>query len=138
MTPALPPFEEVEHVADAALRVYGRDWGELLVNAALGMFSLIAHWDDTPPSTEHHISLTSVDSESLLVDWLGELLYLHEMEGEVYLEFEIMTDSPTSLRAIARGTDQWSPGTAIKAVTFNDLQISTTDAGLAVTIVFDT
>ena len=137
MTSALLRFEEVEHVADAALRVYGRDWGELLVNAALGMFSLIAHWDDAPPSTEHHISLTSVDSETLVVDWLGELLYLHEMEGEVYIEFEILSASPTSLQAIAKGTDQWSPGTAIKAVTFNELQITATNAGFAVTIVFD-
>jgi SHS2 domain-containing protein len=138
MTSAVPRFEEVEHVADAALRVYGRDWRELLVNAAAGMFSLIAHWDDVPPSTEHHISLTSVDSETLLVDWLGELLYLHEIEGEVYFEFEIPSASPTSLQAIAKGTDQWIPGTTIKAVTFNELQITTTDAGLAVTIVFDT
>ena len=137
MTSALLRFEEVEHVADAALRVYGRDWCELLVNAALGMFSLIAHWDDAPLSTRRHISLTSVDSETLLVDWLGELLYLHEMEGEVYVEFEILSASQTSLQAIAKGTDQWSPGTAIKAVTFNDLQIATTNAGFAVTIVFD-
>jgi SHS2 domain-containing protein len=138
MTSALPPFEELEHVADVALRVLGRDWGELLVNAAVGMFNLIAHADGAPLSSEHHISLTAEDSETLLVDWLSELLYLHEMEGEVYFEFEMITTSPTSLRAIARGTDQWSPGTVIKAVTFNDLQISSTDSGLAVTIVFDT
>ena len=138
MKSAFPPFEELEHVADVALRAYGRDWGELLVNAAVGMFSLIAHADDAPLSSEHHISLAAQDCETLLVDWLGELLYLHEMEGEVYVEFEMLTTSPTSLRTIARGTDQWSPVTAIKAVTFNDLQISSTDSGLAVTIVFDT
>ncbi len=131
-------FEEVEHVADAALRVYGSDWSELLSNAALGMFSLIARWKNTLPCAEQKLSLRSVDAETLLVDWLSELLYLHEMQDLVYIDFDILNASSDALEAIARGTDQWVPQTAIKAVTFNDLQVSRTADGYATTIVFDT
>jgi SHS2 domain-containing protein len=135
-----PPvrFEEVEHVADAALRVYGGDWKALLTNAALGMFSLISDWNDTPLSTEREIYLRSLDSETLLVYWLTELLYLHEIEGVVYVDFDVLDASPNSLQAIAKGTSQWRPRTAIKAVTFNDLTIAKTDEGYMATIVFDT
>jgi SHS2 domain-containing protein len=131
-------FEEVEHGADAALRVYGSDWSDLLSNAALGMFSLIARWEEAPPCQEQSLSLRSVDAETLLVDWLSELLYLHEMQGLVYVDFDILHASVDSLEAVARGTDQWTPLMAIKAVTFNDLQVSTTADGYATTIVFDT
>lgn len=131
-------FEEVEHVADAALRVYGRAWDDLFVNAACGMFSLMADWEDGPPSTTQQISLEAIDGETLLVDWLSELLYLHEMEDAVYTSFEIIDISPARLRAIARGTRRWNPKTAIKAVTFNDLRIQKTPEGYTATIVFDT
>jgi SHS2 domain-containing protein len=131
-------FEEVEHVADAALRVYGSDWSELLSNAALGMFSLIARWEDTPPCKEQSLSLRSVDAESLLVDWLSELLYLHEMQSLVYVDFHILHATVDTLEAIARGTDRWVPQTAIKAVTFNDLEVLRTADGYVTTIVFDT
>jgi SHS2 domain-containing protein len=138
VTGAPTPFEEVEHVADSALRVYGADWNALLANAALGMFSLMADWEDSLLSTEREIELRAVDSETLLVDWLNELLYLHELEGVVYTDFEILSASPEALQAIARGTDRWRPRTAIKAVTFNDLSIEKTAEGYTATIVFDT
>jgi SHS2 domain-containing protein len=131
-------FEEVEHMADVALRVYGRDWGEFLVNAAYGMFVLMADWEDCPPSTEQEISLQAMDGETLLVDWLSELLYLHEMEDVVYTSFEVLSISPTTVRAIVQGTERWNPQTAIKAVTFNDLHIEKTPQGYTATIVFDT
>ena len=136
--PEIKRFEEVEHTADAALRVYGRDLGELFVNAAYGMFSLMSDWEDTPPSTEQEISLQAIDDETLLVDWLSELLYFHEMEDVVYTAFEILNISPTSLQAIARGTERWNHLAAIKAVTFNDLHIEKTSQGYTATVVFDT
>lgn len=131
-------FEEIEHTADAALRVYGNDWGGLFVNAARGMFSLLADWEDTAPGAGQEISLEAIDGESLLVDWLSELLYLHEMEGIVYTSFEMVSISPTALEAVVRGTDRWNARTVIKAVTFNDLRIEKTSQGYATTIVFDT
>jgi SHS2 domain-containing protein len=72
------------------------------------------------------------------VDWLSELLYLHEMEDAVYTSFEMLDISPSTLRAVVRGTKRWNPKTAIKAVTFNDLHIEETPEGYSATIVFDT
>jgi len=138
MTPAPRGFEEVSHVADAAIRAYGDHWPDLLANAALGMFSLMADWENSTTSVEREVSLRSIDRETLLVDWLSELLYLHEMDGVVYIDFEIREASATSLGAVIRGTEKWLPKTAIKAVTFNDLRVAETPQGYTATIVFDT
>ena len=132
------PFEELEHVADAALRVHGVDWSEFLVNAAHGMFWLIADSEDGPSSPRKEISLCAMDDETLLVDWLSELLYLHEIDGVVYTKIEIVEASPTRLEAIVQGTDRWASKTVIKAVTFNDLNIEKTAEGYTATVVFDT
>jgi SHS2 domain-containing protein len=131
-------FEEIEHVADSALRVYAADWKGLLASAALGMFNLMADWEDLTLSSEREIDLRAMDSETLLVDWLNELLYLHEMEGVVYTDFEVLSASPTNLKAIVKGTNRWRSRTAVKAVTFNDLSVKKTSEGYTATIVFDT
>jgi len=63
-------FEELEHTADWALRVRGRDLAELLVNAANGMMELAGVQTASAAGTIRKLELTSLDRESLLVDWL--------------------------------------------------------------------
>jgi SHS2 domain-containing protein len=67
-------FEEIEHTADRALRIYGSNLGELLLNAARGMNSLM-DTGHTPGSAQQEktVVLDTLDAESLLVEWLNEL-----------------------------------------------------------------
>ncbi|MFQ6000257.1 MAG: bifunctional riboflavin kinase/FAD synthetase [Anaerolineae bacterium] len=130
-------YEEVEHTADAAIRAFGRDLPELFANAAYGMFDLLADMKKLRPTIEREVSLAAPDLETLLVDWLGELLYLREVHGEVYKEFEISTLSPTELRAVIRGGKRFVPRMNIKAVTYHDLKIEKVEEGYVTTIVFD-
>jgi SHS2 domain-containing protein len=129
-------FEEIEHTADLALRVYGQDMRELFANAAHGMFALMA---EPPKETtcEREVSLEATDYESLLVDWLNELIYLHEVEGKTYYQFNIETLSSTKLKAHMTGGPTKSKTKAIKAATFHDLKINETANGFVATIVFD-
>ena len=130
-------FEEVEHTADVALRVWGRDLKELFVNAARGMAWLLADPETVEPTTEVSLDLEGFDAETLLVTWLGELLYYNETEGLVFTEFDLREVTPTHLRGIARGGVPGETRRHIKAVTFHDLNIRSTDRGLETTIVFD-
>ena len=129
-------FEEIEHTADLALRVYGRDVKELFVNAAYGMFALMAE-PSKETTCEREVSLEATDYEGLLVDWLNELIYLHEVEGETYYQFAIETLSPTKLEAHVSGGPTKRKTKAIKAATFHELAIEETANGLVATIVFD-
>ena len=130
-------FEEIEHTADLALRVYGRDMRELFANAACGMFALMAAPSVEEASLQREVSLEATDYEGLLVDWLNELIYLHEVEGETYSQFAIKTLSPTELKAQVTGGPTKIKTRAIKAATFHELEVVKTDKGYEATIVFD-
>jgi SHS2 domain-containing protein len=131
-------FEEIEHTADWALRVRGRDLAELLVNAARGMVSLIvADPAALPRDVEQELELESIDAESLLVDWLSELAYWAETEMLIFHRFDLQDVTPTSLQATIRGGHAPDLKKHIKAVTYHNLEIVETVEGLEATVVFD-
>jgi len=130
-------FEEVEHTADIAIRVWGHDLAELFANGAYGMACQMADPDTVVRTVERLIELAAYDAETLLVTWLGELLYLSERDGCVFTAFDPLEVSPTRLRAVAWGGPVRERQRHIKAVTFSDLEIVHTGAGYEATIVFD-
>lgn len=132
-------FEEVEHTADWALRVRGRDWRELLVNAARGTSHLLYPAGEAVPNdVERHLSLDALDAESLLVAWLAELTYWAEAELLVFREFELSQVTPDHLEATVRGGRVPGLHKHIKAVTYHNLRITeTADGWLEATVVFD-
>jgi len=130
-------FEEIEHTADIAIRVLGRDLAELFANAAYGMACQLADADGVDLTVESSFELEAYDAETLLVTWLGELLYLGERDECVFTEFDILEATPTRLRVIVRGGAVREYHGHIKAVTFGGLEIRRTDEGYETTIVFD-
>ncbi|MDH3882746.1 MAG: archease [Desulfobacterales bacterium] len=131
-------FEEVEHTADKALRVFGNDLTELFLSAATGLTHLMAA-DVSEISTEIEkpIELDAIDAESLLVEWLSELAYWAESEMLVFKKFRIQKATATHLQAKVFGGKASMLEKQIKAVTYHNLKIIRTSKGLEATIVFD-
>jgi len=71
-------FEEIEHTADRAFRVTGLDLAQLLENAANAMETMEGPRSGGGPSVTRHIEVDAVDRESLLVNWLNEILFLEQ------------------------------------------------------------
>jgi SHS2 domain-containing protein len=131
-------FEEVEHTADWALRVHGRNLSQLLRNAARGMSSLlVADLTSILVTLEEQIEIETYDAESLLVNWLSELAYWAEVEGIVFREFDLLQVTSTHLQAVVRGGHVPDLQKHIKAVTYHNLEIVETDRGVEATVVFD-
>ncbi len=131
-------FEEVEHTADWAFRTRGVDLKQLFVNAASAMFELQVR----PPrplaeEVERQVEVTGFDRETLLVNWLNELLYLQEKYGEIYRQFDLQEISDTRLRARLRGQRSAGAARVIKAVTFHGLEIKRVAEGWEATVVVD-
>ncbi|MGQ9626625.1 MAG: archease [Anaerolineae bacterium] len=133
----LDKFEELEHTADRAIRAYGRTLEELFANAAFGMFSLMVDLEELVPTLSRKLRVEAFDLESLLVNWLNELLYLQEMEGEIYSEFHIIFLSHAELEATISGAKARPRKAKVKAATFYDLAIEKTLEGYVATVVFD-
>jgi SHS2 domain-containing protein len=131
-------FEVIEHTADWAIRVTGKDLQQLFRHAAEGMSTLMAGELDVLPADEvRMVELSAYDAEALLVEWLSELAYWAEMEQVVFHQFEMMDVTPTKLKATARGGRAPELHKHIKAVTYHNLAISEKDGEFETTIVFD-
>ena len=137
MTERVNSFEEIEHTADWAYRVRGKNLGELFIQAAWGLYALVEMQLAPAPQTTRLIQLKGIDRESLLVAWLNELLYFHESEGLGFEGLEIEHLDEISLQAKVTGapTQKWLKD--IKAVTYHNLAIRETESGLEVTLVLD-
>jgi SHS2 domain-containing protein len=131
-------FEELDHTGDRALRIYGINLEELLLNAARGLNSIMLSDHITGPGRqEKFIELEAMDMEGLLVDWLSELAYWAEIEMLIFHEFKIESVSPNHLRAKIYGSPVKQLAKHIKAVTYHNLEIVQSSAGLTATVVFD-
>jgi SHS2 domain-containing protein len=136
--PAFADFTVVEHTADWALQVRGHDFAHLLLSAAWGMNSLLlGDLTALSPDDERAVDVTAFDRESMLVEWLGELAYLAERNGFVACEFHLESVSPDRVQARLRGESSLPLQKHIKAVTYHNLEVRETAAGLEATIVFD-
>lgn len=130
-------WEEIEHTADWAIRVWGEDQRALYENAALGMVSLLGDAKPTKITLERGIEVTAIDAESLLVDWLTELLSLledHLIFGEIRVT---RIEGNTLFAKISGGPPDEEINKHIKAVTYHLLAIKETERGLETVIVFD-
>jgi SHS2 domain-containing protein len=131
------PYEEIEHTADLALRVRGKDMAQLLKHAAEGMLHLSAVHTKSNEGSKVSVELKAPDREQLLVVWLEELLFGIETRTIGYRDFDIRVVEDTRCEASMREIELESIGKHIKAVTFHDLRIVATQEGLEATIVFD-
>ncbi len=132
------PYEEVEHTADWAFRIRGRTLEELFLNAARAVCWPRGAVPEFEPSLTREVEVDGIDRETLLVNWLNELLYLQETRSEAYNRFEIVEISDQRLCARAEGRPrQPSDANPIKAVTFHNLRITEGKDGFEVTVVVD-
>ena len=131
-------FEEIEHAADAALRIRGRDFEQLLENAAKGMAFIVRIPDSFGENLEKRtVEVHAEDREGLLVEWLGELVFLAETESLLFEACEFEEVGPTNIKASVLASKAIRTRAYVKAVTYHDLKIVETQAGLEATVVFD-
>jgi SHS2 domain-containing protein len=127
---------EISHTADWELHVWASDLCGLLEQAALGMYRLQGAKLKTEPRLTRRVELTFSDPESLLVDFLSELLYFTESERIGFDQFELrITDQ--KLQARITGAPLSSLSKEIKAVTYHNLTVRKIQSGLEANVVFD-
>jgi len=130
-------FEILEHKADLKIRVFGRDLKELFLNAMVGMFEE-AGYESEGEEIKREIKISSLDLPSLLVDFLSEVLYLCEVNREVYHKVLFKNLTEKELKGILIGKPLKRMGVHIKAVTYHDLDIhQKEDKTWQATILFD-
>ena len=82
-------YREIPHTADWELLVWAPDMAALMVQAAQGMYALSGTRLAEGPRSTHQFEIHILDRESLLVDFLSELLFYAEDQELGFDQFEI-------------------------------------------------
>ena len=131
-------WEEIDHTADWSIQVYGQDLAGLLESAAYGMVALLGgQLSEESRDGIWRFQLSAPDAETLLIDWLTELIWLIEEENVLFSQFEIEQTGDVAVEARATGKTGASFAKHIKAATYHNLEIRQTEGELETVVVFD-
>jgi len=131
-------YEILEHPADLKIRAFGKDKKELFWNMLNGL------QDSLKPNLKSQISnfkiirVESSSLETLLVDFLSEVLYLIQVDKEIYDKIKFLKFSDNEIEAEISGKAVESFGEDIKGATYHDLEIKRNpDKTWQATVLFD-
>jgi SHS2 domain-containing protein len=121
-------FEIIDHTADIGIVAYGKTKREVFINAAKGMFEIIAGENrDLKENFYAKIKLEAKSLEDLLIAWLNELLYISEVKLVILNKFIIKELSNGQIKAEVGGTKinhlSIRIKREVKAVTYHRLEI---------------
>ncbi len=131
--------------ADIGLELEADCLEELFIAAAEGMFSII--FGECPSenvTASEEINIQADSPEQLLVDWLSELLYFFDAQGQIPIDIRLRindSDTPVTLNATVdyRPYDRNREVAEheVKAVTYHMLKIRKDDNRYRCHVVFD-
>jgi SHS2 domain-containing protein len=145
-------YEILEHPAELRLKIYGKTIEELFMNAAEAMADILATRDkrQAEKAKKENIKIQSADLDSLLVDFLSEILAKSQISKAVYLvssiKYPAFADASAGRQASGgqAGLEVELTGYPvdhfdedIKAVTYQDLNIQKINDIWQTEIVFD-
>ena len=120
-------FELIEHTADIGLVAYGESLPEAFANAAYGMFSIIAELDSVREKESRRVAIEEDDRESLLFEWLNNLLYLFDVETLIFKRFDIIYLDTRRLTAVCYGekydSSRHQLKLGVKSATYHQLKV---------------
>ena len=120
-------FQLIEHTADTGLIAYGSNLAEAFANAAYGLFSIIAELDKVREADSWSVAVNAEDDESLLFEWLNNLIYIFDVEQLLFKGFDIVDFNVCGLTASCYG-EKYDPSrhhlkTGVKAATYHMLKV---------------
>jgi SHS2 domain-containing protein len=120
-------FEILDHTADIGLVIYGENLKALFENAGEAFFRLITDLKKVRRRVERRINIGRESLDRLMVDWLSELLYLHDVENLLFQGFKVESVGKDGLKAIVKG-EPFREGvhvikTEVKAVTYHRIEV---------------
>lgn len=130
-----------DHTADVAIEVWGKDLPELFSEAAVALFSVIGEIGRVEAKEERRIEAEGQGLEGVLVSWLNELLFIHDVEGMLFSRFGVKEVGDRWLRGWARG-EVFDPErhvvlTPVKAVTYHGLYVKEEDGLWRAQVILD-
>jgi SHS2 domain-containing protein len=136
-------FVEEIALADCAIDVEGIDLPDLFETAATALAELMVDPATVQPTVQRTITIEAAEFDLLLYDWLSELIFRKDRDGEVYTRTKVDIDGtgPFRLAADVEGgvldRAQAELRSDPKAVTFHGFALERVERGWRARIVID-
>jgi SHS2 domain-containing protein len=121
-------YEHFEVEADVGVRGWGPSRATAFEQIALGVFALMVAPEEVEAYETREVRAQGETPEALLVNWINECLYIHEIEGFVVQRVEMVVLERERLHAVLHGEPidpaRHPPGTVVKAATMHGVQVS--------------
>jgi len=134
-------YKILPHPADICVEVRGKTLKNLFINAGIALVSELGQIIKKSPQKKKILKINGIDRESLLVNWLQELLYLFYVQGLIFYSGTIKKLTDKELQGEANflkfNPSTFQPLKEIKAVTHHDVHIKKNNYGYYVKLVFD-
>ncbi len=121
------PYEIVEHTADVGFRAWGETAAELFANAARALMEIAAGDAENTRSEQITVAAAGHDYESVMVNWLEEILYLFDTGRFAPTDFMVERIGPESMSARLIGEVRdparhpWK--VIVKAITYHQIEV---------------
>ena len=140
----LKRFKYLEHTADAKFRAYGKTLEESFTNAALAVFNIMVDTKKVEPKTKKEINIAGKTLESLLFDFLDELLFFLDTEDFLLHNIQAIKikqdNGKFALKAELTGDkirEKYKVSGIVKAITYNEMEIKKKNNQWTITAVVD-
>ena len=134
-------FKIIDHTADVGIIAYGTDVEQLFCNAALALFSLITELESIQEKSHLNLRVSSDERDSLLVEWLNELIYFFDAKHMLFNRFDIESLTQNELKATCHGEDfdpmKHKIKRGVKAATYHMLRLDNNNDGYEAQIILD-
>jgi SHS2 domain-containing protein len=134
-------WEHFEVEADVGVRAWGPSRATAFAEAALGVLALVVDPETVEASESRDVRAQADTPETLLVAWVDECLYVHEIEGFVARHVEVTECSESVVHGRLHG-EPLDPGrhrlgTVVKAATLHGVSVAGEDGRHEVRVVVD-
>ena len=141
MTDTSAGYEQFEVQADVGIRAWGPTRAAAFAQAALGVLSLVADPASVVPRERREVRAQADSAETLLVAWIDECLYVHEIEAFVVSHVDVDACSDTVVHGSLHGEPldvaRHRLGTVVKGATLHGVSVDGRDDRHEVRIIVD-
>ena len=134
-------YEYFDVEADVGLRARGRDRAEAFAQAALGVLALGVTPDDVEERETRDVRAQAGNLEDLLVAWINECVYVHEIEGFAVRRVSVRHVDDAVVHGVLHGEPlepaRHQLGTVVKGVTHHRVAVTHTETGCEVSVIVD-
>jgi SHS2 domain-containing protein len=141
VTPPAAGWEPFDVEADVGIRAWAATPADAFAQAALGVLGLAVAPEEVEARETREVRAQGETPEDLLVNWLNECLYVHEIEGFAVHRVEVAALEDRLVHGLLHGEPldprRHHTGTLVKAATSHQVSVRTTPQTTEVRVIVD-